>query len=79
MKLRRKRIKRNAWRVAHDIVLHIDDAPVVRLHKGICNREGGGGSFFFQQDPGNHDYLKAAESPKKHVTGYNYYFAKICG
>ena len=79
MKLRRKRIKRNAWRVAHDIVSHIDDAPVVRLHKGICNREGGGGSFFFQQDPGNHDYLKAAESPKKHVPGYNYYFAKICG
>ena len=32
---------------AHDIALHIDNAPVVRLHKGICNREGGGGGFFF--------------------------------
>ena len=79
MKLRRKRIKRNAWRVAHNIALHIDDAPVVRLHKEICNREGGGGRFFFQQDPANHDYLKASESSKKHVPGYNYYFARICG
>ena len=40
-------MERNAWRVAHDIALHIDDAPVVRLHKGICNREGGGGGLFF--------------------------------
>ena len=40
--------------------------------------EGGGGRFFFQQDPANHDYLKASESSKKHVPGYNY-FAKICG
>ena len=62
-------MERNAWRVAHDIALHIDDAPVVTLHKGICNREGGGGGFFFffQQDPGNHDYLKACETSKKHV------------
>ena len=53
----------NAWSpVGHDIALHIDDAPVVRLHKGICNREGGGGGFCFQQDPANHDYLKASES-----------------
>ena len=76
-------MERNAWRVAHDIALHIDDAPVVRLHiKGICNREGGGSVFFlvffFQQDPANHDYMKASESSKKHVPGYNY-FAKICG
>ena len=58
-------MERNAWRVAHDRALHIDDAPVVRLHKGICNREGGGGGFFFfQQDPANHDYLKACETSK---------------
>ena len=73
-------MERNAWGVAHDIALHIDDAPVVRLHKGICNREGGGGGFFFsQQDPANHDYLKECEISKKHVPGYNYYFAKFCG
>ena len=67
--------------LAHDIALHIDDAPVVRSHKGICNREGGKGRFFFffQQDPANHDCLKACETSKKHVPGYNYYFAKICG
>ena len=36
----------------HDIALHIDDAPVVRLHiKGICNREGGEGRFFFSTGP----------------------------
>ena len=62
----------------HDIALHIDDAPVVRLHKGICNREGREGKFFFQQDPANQDYLKASESSKKHVPGYNY-FETICG
>ena len=56
-------MERNAWRVAHDIALDIDNAPVVRLHiKGICNREGGGRVFFFQQDPANHDYMKASES-----------------
>ena len=70
-------MERNAWRVAHDIALHIDHAPVVRLHKCICNREGGGGGVFFQQDPANHDYLKASESSKKH--GYNHYYAKVCG
>ena len=40
-------MERNAWRVAHDMALHIDNAPVVRLHKDICNREGGGGVFCF--------------------------------
>ena len=56
-------MERNAWRVAHDIALHIDDVPVsVRLHNlGICNREGGGSVFFFfQQDLANHDYMKAS-------------------
>ena len=63
----------------HDIALHIDDAPVVRLHKGIFNREGEG-RFFFSTGPSyNQDYLKASESSKKHVPGYNYYFATICG
>ena len=75
----KKKNKKISWRVAHDITLHIDDAPVVRLHKGICNREGGGGRVFFQQDPANHDYLKASESSKKDVPGYNHYFAKLGG
>ena len=40
----------NAWSpVARDIALYIDDAPVLRLHKGIHNREGGGGGFFFNR------------------------------
>ena len=74
-------MERNAWRVAHDIALRIDDAPVLSDYifiKDICNREGGGGFFIFQQDPDNHDYMKASESSKKHVPGYNY-FAKIYG
>ena len=62
-----------------DIALHLDDAPVVRFHKGTCNRgRGGSGGFFFQQDAANHDYMNASESSEKHVTGYNY-LAKICG
>ena len=46
------------------------------IREFVTEEEAG---FFFQQDPANHDYLKASESSKKHVTGYNYYFAKICG
>ena len=63
-------MERNAWQVALDIALHIDDVPVVSFHNlGICNREGGGSIFlfcfvFFQQDPTNHDYMKASESSK---------------
>ena len=44
----------------------------------VTEREEEAG-FFFQQDPANHDYLKACETSKKHVPGYNYYFAKFCG
>ena len=44
-------MERNAWQVAHDIALHIGDVRVVRLHKGICNREGGESVFFFSTGP----------------------------
>ena len=43
----------------------------------VTEREGEA-FFFFQQDPANHDYIKASESSKINVSGYNY-FAKICG
>ena len=71
-------MERNAWRVAHDIALRIDDAPVLSdyIREFVTEREEE--AFFFQQDPANHDYMKASESSKKHVPGYNY-FAKICG
>ena len=64
-------MERNAWRVAHDIALRIDDTPVVSdyIRAFVTERE---------EDPANHDYMKASESSKKHVPGYNY-FAKICG
>ena len=72
-------MERNAWRVAHDIALCIDDAPVLSdyIRPFVTEREEEA-FFFFQQDPDNHDYMKASESSKKHVPGYNY-FAKICG
>ena len=72
-------MERNAWRVAHDIALRIDDAPVLSdyIRAFVTEREEEA-FFFFQQDPANHDYTKASENSKKHVPGYNY-FAKICG
>ena len=71
-------MERNAWRVAHDIAMRIDDAPVVRLHIRAFVTARDEKAFFFQQDPANHDYMKASESSKKHVPSYNY-CAKICG
>ena len=70
-------MERNAWRVAHDIALRIDDAPVLLDYIRAFVTERDEEAFFFQQDPANHDYMKASESSKKHVPGYNY-FAKIC-
>ena len=68
-----KRMKRNAWRVAHDIALRINVAPVLSdyIRAFVTEREEKA-FFFFQQDPANHDYMKASESSKKHVPGYNY-------
>ena len=58
-------MERNAWRVAHDIALRIDDAPVLLDYIRAFVTERDEEAFFFQQDPAN-------------VPGYNY-FAKICG
>ena len=65
-------------RVAHDIALRTDDAPVLSDYvlKGICNRGGEAAIIFFffcYQDPANHDYMKASKSLEKHVPGYNYF------
>ena len=59
-------MERNAWRVAHDIALRIDDAPVLSDYIRIFVTESEEEAvFFFQEDPENHDYIKASESSKK--------------
>ena len=58
-------MERNAWRVAHDIALRIDDAPVLSDYIRAFVTEREEEAFFFQQDPANHDYMKASESSKQ--------------
>ena len=42
-------MERNAWRVAHDIAMRIDDAPVVRLHVRAFVTARDEGAFFFNR------------------------------
>ena len=71
----KRMVQRNAWRVAQDIALRIDDAPVLSdCIKAFCDSEGGG-HVFLQQDP-LEEYIKASEGSRAHIPGYNY-LAKI--
>ena len=46
----------------HDIALRIDNAPVLSDYTRAFEAEREEEAFFFQQDPANHDYMKASES-----------------
>ena len=63
-----ERMERNAWRVADDIALLIDDAPVLSdyIIKGICNRMEEEAVLFYNRTQ-LHDYRKASESSKKRL------------
>ena len=63
-------MERNAWRIAYDIALHTDNAPVLSDYRRafVTEREEEVRHyhffiiFFFQQDSANHDYMKASKS-----------------
>lgn len=71
-----KRMERNAWRVAHDIALRIDDAPVLSEYIRGFVTEKDEETFFFNKNQ-LQDYIKASESSKENIPGSNY-IAKIC-
>ena len=61
-------MERNAWRIARDIALHTDNAPVLSdyIRTFATEREEEVRHYhffiiFFQQDPANHDYMKASK------------------
>ena len=47
------------------MALRIDEAPVLSYYIRAFVTEREEDDFFFQQDPANHDYMKASESLKK--------------
>jgi hypothetical protein len=71
-----ERTVRNVWRVAHDIALRIDDAPVLSDYIRAYVTEKEEETFFFNKNY-LQDYTKASESSKENIPGYNY-VVKIC-
>ena len=71
-----ERIERNAWRVANEIALRIDDAPVLSDFLRAFVTEKDMEAFFFNRSR-LHDFIKAPGNSKSNVPAYNY-FVKIC-
>ena len=68
-------MERNAWTVAQDIALWIDDAPVLSdyIMAFVTEREE---DTFFINRTHLQEYIKASEGSRTHIPGYNY-LAKI--
>ena len=62
MKITKIKNGKKCRRIAHDIALRIDDAPVLSDYIRTFVTEREEEAFFPQQDPANHDYMKESES-----------------
>ena len=56
-----ERIERSAWRVANEIALHIDDAPVLSDYIKAFVTEKDMEAFFFNRSQ-LHDFIKALDN-----------------